>query len=80
MTKLTRKDVFMQDRDFCNDLKIKKETEEAELFELIMDSVCDGKGKHLSKEERGKISSRFKVECRLFKQHMKSLKVKPLKE
>lgn len=80
MGKLRHKDVFMEDVSFCHDLDIKRMKEEEEMFELIMDSVCDGKGKHLSKEQRERMSSKFKVECKLFKEHMESMRVKPLRK
>jgi len=79
MTKLSPKDVFMEDRDFSKDLKIKKATEEEELFELIMDSVCNEKGICMSKEIREKVSSKFRDECKLFREYMESSKVKPLR-
>jgi len=79
MEKLRRKDIFMEDSNFFKDLKIKRKTEEAEMFELIMDSVCGGRGKHISKELREKVSSKFKEECKMFRGYMKSLKVEPLK-
>jgi hypothetical protein len=78
MKKLRPKDVFMKDIKFDKDLKIKKVTEETEMFDSIMNSVCD-KGININKETVERIDgSKFKSECMLFKDSMRSLEVKPL--
>jgi len=71
-----KQDVYMEDREFHNELKIKRLNEEDELFELIMDSVCNEKGKVINK---GVIEKEFKLESELFREHMKDLKVKPFR-
>jgi len=44
-----------------------------------MDSVCNEKGISVSKEIREKVSSKFRDECKLFREYMESSKVKPLR-
>ena len=78
MIRLKSKDIFMKDIEFDKDLEIKKTTEEAEMFDSIMNSVCD-KGININKETAERIDgSKFKTECMLFKDSMRSLEVKPL--
>ena len=73
-----KQDVYMEDRELYNDLKVKKEVEQEEMFELIMDSVCNEKGNLLSKEETERIDLKFKNDCKLFIEEMKNMKTRPL--
>jgi hypothetical protein len=79
--RLKPKDISMRDKTFSKDLEIKRKTEEDQMFELIMDSVCFDKGVNINKELTRKIDgSEFKEECNLFKRSMEGLEVKPLIE
>ena len=74
--RLKTNDVYLDDPEFRKDLEVKRQKEEDELFELIMDSVCNGKGKRISKR-REEIS---KEDCKMFKEKMKEIGVKILRK
>jgi len=75
-----RKEKYQNTRiwsEFSKDLEIKKETEEGELFELLMDSVCKSEGINLTDQEKERADVNNNEEF-MFKNYMESLKVKPL--
>ena len=65
--------------EFSRDLKIQKKIEEEELFELIMNSVCDNNGIQLTNEDSERVNLKFREE-EMFRKCMKDLEVKPLTE
>ena len=65
--------------EFSRDLKIQKKIEEEELFELIMNSVCDNNGIQLTNEDSERVNLKDREE-EMFRKCMKDLEVKPLTE
>ena len=65
--------------EFSRDLKIQKKIEEEELFELIMNSVCDNNGIQLTNEDSERVNLKDREE-EMFRKCMKDLEVKPLIE